>query len=226
MKRVLEPEIMDDIERAMAYAQADFSASNQWFVDHLLADYPALSGKLVDLGCGPGAVVIRLAKARPTLHVTAVDGSEAMIRLAGEAVRTQGVHEQVVPLCGRLPGLPLQNHSFDAVLSKDLLHHLPDPSLLWSEVSRLARSGAVIYVMDLFRPDTREEAQRLVEHTASQESPIETTQLVGSLSKRFEPPGSPVIIQEVLHPDPDCVRPRFIHPQAARRRQVFRQTVA
>lgn len=46
MERVLEPEIMNDEQQALAYAKADFSTSNQWYVDHLLADYPDKLGNI------------------------------------------------------------------------------------------------------------------------------------------------------------------------------------
>jgi hypothetical protein len=38
MERILESEIMGDEQQALAYAKADFSTSNQWYVDHRLAD--------------------------------------------------------------------------------------------------------------------------------------------------------------------------------------------
>ena len=64
MERVLEPELMTDEQQALAYAKADFSTSNQWYVDHLLADCPVELGNILDIGCGPGDVMLRLASAR------------------------------------------------------------------------------------------------------------------------------------------------------------------
>src|SRR5262249_5461709 len=43
VERTLEAELMDDAHQARVYAQADFSTSNQWFVDQLVAGMaPAL----------------------------------------------------------------------------------------------------------------------------------------------------------------------------------------
>jgi hypothetical protein len=42
MERVLEPELMDDGRRAEAYARADFSESNQLFVNLVVSDYAGL----------------------------------------------------------------------------------------------------------------------------------------------------------------------------------------
>ena len=187
MKRILEPELMEDAEQAKAYAKADFSASEQWFVDHLVADYPSLSGLAVDFGCGPGNVVLRLARAIPSLRITAVDGSEPMIRLAEAAVQSQNLQDQIRLLQGRLPSLALPDHRFDLVSSKDLLHHLPNPDVLWQEGKRLAKPGAVVYVMDLFRPDSVADAKSLVQEVAGGADPIVQEDFFHSLRAAFLP---------------------------------------
>ena len=185
MERVLEPELMNDEQQALAYAKADFSTSNQWYVDHLLADCPDQLGNVLDIGCGPGDVMLRLASARPSVRITAIDGSNAMIELARKAVQSAGLQQRVTPLQGYVPGLPLEERSFDAILSKDLLHHLPDPMVLWSEARRLGRSGAAIYVMDLMRPESPQAAHNVVETVAPDELPILKADFYASLCAAF-----------------------------------------
>ena len=41
MKRVLEPELMDDVRQAKAYAQANFAEENQGFVDRFRDYFPS-----------------------------------------------------------------------------------------------------------------------------------------------------------------------------------------
>jgi SAM-dependent methyltransferase len=185
MERVLEPELMDDELQAIAYARADFSTSNQLFVDGLIHDAPQRLRTAVDIGCGPGDVMIRLARARPDLHITAIDGSAPMITLARGAVMTAGLTDRITLVQGYVPGVELEAHSFDAVLSKDLLHHVPDPSLLWTEVARVARPGGVIYVMDLVRPPTRDDARGIVNRVAAREDPILREDFFNSLCAAF-----------------------------------------
>jgi ubiquinone/menaquinone biosynthesis C-methylase UbiE len=185
MDRVLEPELMNDEAQSLAYAQADFGASNQRFVDGLVEDFSTDLRRLIDLGCGPADVVIRLARAAPAATITAVDGSAPMIALARRAIREAGLVSRVTLLEAVLPGLPLDEHTFDAVLSKDLLHHLPDPSLLWREVVRLGRRGAAVYVMDLIRPDTPETARGIVEAVAGNEAAILREDFFNSLRAAF-----------------------------------------
>lgn len=200
MLRTLEPEIMDDEQQALVYAKADFSSSNQWYVDHLVAEYPNHLGNVVDIGCGPGDVMLRLAAARRSIRITAIDGSAAMIDLAREAVRAANLQARVTPMQGYIPGLALDEHSFDAVLSKDLLHHLPEPMVLWSEAKRLGRPGAAIYVMDLIRPATSQDARNIVETIARNEHPILKEDFYNSLCAAFTVEEAKAQIEQAVLP--------------------------
>lgn len=187
MERIPEPELMNDEQQSLAYAQADFSTSNQLFVDSLVRDFPAHLHAIADIGCGPADVVIRLAKAAPRAMIVAIDGSAPMIALGRAAARAAGVSERLVLLHTRIPGPPPDAHAFDAVLSKDLLHHLPDPGVLWSEVKRLGKPGAAVYVMDLVRPGSEDAAQAMVEEGAGSEHPILQHDFYASLLAAFTP---------------------------------------
>ena len=185
MERILEPELMDDEQQSVAYAQANFSTSNQLFVDSLVRDFPTRLREVLDIGCGPADVVIRLARAAPQATITALDGSAPMIALARDATRAAGLDDRIVLLHTRIPGPPPAARSFDAVLSKDLLHHLPDPRVLWTEVKRVGRPGAAVYVMDLVRPDSEETAQAMVQDGAGSEDPILQRDFYNSLLAAF-----------------------------------------
>jgi ubiquinone/menaquinone biosynthesis C-methylase UbiE len=151
----------------------------------VIASFPDHLGKVVDLGCGPGDIAIRLARAAATTRITGVDGSPAMLAIARAALRSAAVANRVTFLEGRLPGVELSDGSFDLVLSKDMLHHLPDPQVLWSEVRRLGRPGAAVCVMDLSRPATPAEAHRIVERVSGGEHPLLKTDFYNSLCAAF-----------------------------------------
>src|SRR5580658_7571189 len=185
MDRVLEPEIMDGEVEADAYAHADFSDSNQSYVEHLVREFRSHLTNVVALGCGPGETPVRLARAAPAAHITAVDGSAAMLRLASESIRAAGMQHRITVHQGRLPDLALPEHSFDAVLSKDMLHHLPDPQVLWREARRLVRPGGAVYVMDLIRPDSPLEAREIVERVSRDADPVLKEDFFNSLCAAF-----------------------------------------
>ncbi len=187
MDRILEPEVMDDEQQAIAYAAADFSSSNQAFVDGLLDACPRELQTVLDLGCGPGDIPIRLARAEPLAHITAVDASDVMVTLAEKAVAAAGLTSRIHCVLGRIPGLPFCGTHFDAIVSKDLLHHLPDPMALWEEVQRLTQAGTLVYVMDLYRPETLEVARQIVEAVSSDESEILKRDFFNSLLAAFTP---------------------------------------
>jgi len=130
MDRVLEPEVMADPRQALAYARADFGEVNQRFVDELVARHPMPAhARVVDLGCGPADIPIRLAAALPRSRIVAVDASIPMLALGLEALRQRP--PRVSLICARLPHLPFADRGFDAVISNSLLHHLPEPAVLW-----------------------------------------------------------------------------------------------
>jgi len=61
---------------------------------------------------------------------------------------------------------------FDAILSNSVLHHLADPTSLWCSVRTLARPDAAILIMDLLRPASEDEVQRLANCYAWDAPPI------------------------------------------------------
>jgi trans-aconitate methyltransferase len=187
MERTPEPELMDDVEQARAYAQADFAEPNQAFVELVetkLAPLPR-QAKVVDLGCGPADIPVQLSLRHPDFEIDAVDGSRAMLEHGARAVAQTGARVQLH--CARLGEEALEAHRYDVVLSNSLLHHLHDPTLLWRSVRRLAASGARVLVMDLARPDTAERARALVEQYAGGEPQVLRRDFLASLHAAFTP---------------------------------------
>lgn len=167
MDRTLEPELMDDPEQALAYAQTDFEKENQGFVDRFREYFPDFSdGHVLDLGCGPGDIPIRFAQAFPACRVTGVDASAPMVRLAEEAVQKAGLSDRITFRCERFQELAGTN-IVDAAISNSLLHHVPNPLQFWYKLRLAVKPGSPVLVMDLLRPDSPEEAQAIVDRYAS-----------------------------------------------------------
>jgi trans-aconitate methyltransferase len=165
MKRKPEPELMDSEVQTIAYAEADFNESNSLFVSRFLENFPRIParGRMADLGCGPGDITVRMAQAFPGWDVTGLDAGENMLKRATERLEGESVAERVRFRLSYLPDASLENGAWNALISNSLLHHLPDPQALWGSIASLAAPGAAVQVMDLARPDSEEEARRLVE---------------------------------------------------------------
>lgn len=169
MRRIPEPELMDDEAQARAYAEADFSEPHQRFVALFREAFPdeALAGTVLDLGCGPADVALRLARAYPLCRIDGLDGAAAMLAFGHEAVRRAGLAHRVRLVEGYLPGAAPPLAVYDAVVSNSLLHHLADPSVLWASVKRWGRPGAPVLVMDLLRPEDGIQVDGLVRRYAA-----------------------------------------------------------
>ena len=169
MERVLEPEVMDDPEQVLAYAEADFEEENQGFVDQFFTLYPDLENPhIVDLGCGPGDIPIRVARRHATCRVTGIDASQPMIAYAEQAVQKAGFHDRVQFLCQRFQDVNLSSPA-DAMISNSLVHHVPNPLRFWYSLKTLVKPGGRVLVMDLLRPESPEAAQTIVDEQAASE---------------------------------------------------------
>jgi SAM-dependent methyltransferase len=188
MDRVLEPELMEDEAQALAYAKADFDAPNRSFVDGLAARFSDLPDRIhvVDLGCGPADILVRLARLHPGWRFDGIDGSPAMLHHGQVAVASLGLEDRVRLHTSRVPALPADLAAAELVLSNSLLHHLPDPSALWETLLRVAAPGAAIYIVDLRRPTSMSAAAALVQQWSGDEPEILQRDFLASLAAAFE----------------------------------------
>ena len=170
MERTPEPELMDTPEQTSAYAAADFSEPNGLFCQHLktaLADQPP--AQLIDLGCGSGGLLAQMAHTLPEWTLIGVDAGPNMLGLAQATIDSDQLSDRVSLVQAHLPGdlgqlTALKPHA--AIASNSLLHHLDDPMTLWHSAAELGQPGARVVVMDLQRPNSRDEVEALVDaHT-------------------------------------------------------------
>ena len=188
MERTPEPELMDGVEQAQAYASADFSAGDEAVLQRVSALFPSgLGDRLVDLGCGPGNISFRLVQRYPSASVLGIDGAAAMLDLARRALAAQpGLQERLCFAQHCLPDPHLKG-GFTAVLSNSLLHHLHDPAVLWRTVRQLGAPGACVYIKDLRRPPSPEVVLVLQQRYLADAPPVLQHDYIASLHAAFSP---------------------------------------
>lgn len=193
LSRVLEPEVMDGDEQCEAYARADFTEPNQAFLAQLREAFAPTSGHLIDLGCGPADIPVELALSAPDLRITAVDASAAMLRWAQSRIDEAELSERLHLVLGRLPEvLDRLDGPFDGIMSNSLLHHLPLSEVLWSSIRALAHPGTWVLVVDLRRPESLEEVERIVETHSGDAPEVLRKDFYNSLLAAFS-------VEEVRH---------------------------
>lgn len=107
---------------------------------------------VLDLGCGTGRLLNRLATEFPTLQGTGLDLSAEMLHQA----RQRNRHRiRLIYKQGNAESLPFAESQFDAVFNTLSFLHYPKPQQVVLEVSRVLRPGGHFYLVD---PSIRESA--------------------------------------------------------------------
>lgn len=187
MNRILEPELMNDSEQVLAYANADFETAHSLIVSHFDRVFPHVEDlhTVLDLGCGPGDISIRFAKKFPNSKIDAVDGAKAMLAQAQQIIERESLTDRIELHLYRIPNCKLPNKRYDAIVSNSLLHHLHEPQHLWSVIRQYATKETAIYICDLLRPESLKSAKELVEQYASDEPDILRRDFYNSLLAAF-----------------------------------------
>ncbi|MBI4844546.1 MAG: class I SAM-dependent methyltransferase [Nitrospirae bacterium] len=187
-ERVPEDELMDDAEQAAAYAETDFSEPHEAFVSYFRERFPDFrSGKVLDIGCGTGDVIIRFARALPGVMITGIDGADEMLKIARRDIERCGYGDRIKLMHCLLRDESMLKEKFDAVISNSILHHLYDPYVLWNTVKACAVKNAPVFIMDLFRPESAETAEALVRKHAAEASPVLKKDFYNSLLAAYTP---------------------------------------
>ena len=180
---------MDDEAQAWAYADADFGAPHQHFIELFQEKFPQLdhAGEVLDLGCGPCDVTRRFTRAFPQVTVHAMDGAKAMLNLAAAINQREGLSDRIELIHTTLSALELPQRHYHTITSNSLLHHLHDPHVLWDAIQRVAKPFANVFLMDLMRPESEQQAKAMVELYAADEADILRHDFYHSLCAAFTP---------------------------------------
>lgn len=171
LPRILEPEVMDTPEEAMAYDEMDHSAVNRLFVDDLSAAANqqgcGLGSEVLDLGTGTARIPIELCSRGGDVRVVAVDLSVSMLDLARITVELAGLTRRIMLARVDAKGLPYASGRFPSVMSNSIVHHIPDPRVALAEAWRVLAPGGLMFVRDLLRPADQATLAGLVETYAA-----------------------------------------------------------
>ena len=105
-----------------------------------LADYAGVHAgqRVIDVGCGPGALTAVLADRLGSANLCAIDPSESFV--AAVRARLPGVDARLASA----ERLPWADGTFDAALAQLVVHFMSDPVAGLAEMARVVRSGGIV----------------------------------------------------------------------------------
>lgn len=106
----------------------------EWAVDEAVGAAP--SAAVLDVGCGTGSYLRRLAAGRGVRRLVGVD-------MSGAAVASLDGVVGVAAVVADAQRLPFGAACFDVVTARHMLYHVPDPVLALREARRVLRPGGI-----------------------------------------------------------------------------------
>jgi ubiquinone/menaquinone biosynthesis C-methylase UbiE len=136
--------------------------------------------RVLDIGCGLGAIDLLLVQAHGAGEVTGIDLEPDLIQKAQARIAKTGLAHQIKLIQVTAGALPFANASFDVVFSKDSLVQIPDKPALFAEVRRVLVPGGRFIASDWLRGGSDRYSPEMLEYfrlegiTYNMASPEET----------------------------------------------------
>lgn len=155
MKRadLSHPRVFNDPEWAEGYYKRnakDIERVGKRFVK-LLRNSGFESGRILDTGCGFGAVAIELAKEFPDIEIAGIDLGEPLLQLGQSLAGKAGVADRIAFSKGDVHELDFESNSFDVVVNTFMVHIVDAPVSMLNEMERVAKNQGRIMITDLRR---------------------------------------------------------------------------
>lgn len=99
--------------------------------------------RLLDFGCGPGAISVGLAKAVAPGEMHGVDMAEPQIEMARSLAASQSQDNAIFHV-GDVTDLKFEDGFFDVAHCRNVLMHVPDTAAVLSEVKRVLKPGGIL----------------------------------------------------------------------------------
>jgi ubiquinone/menaquinone biosynthesis C-methylase UbiE len=108
-------------------------------------------GTLLDIGTGPGRLLIRVHAACPAMRLSGVDISSAMVERARRNVAAANADGAITVGLGSAEELPFPGAAFDFVVSSVSAHHWKNAAGALNEIHRVLRPGGRALIYDLVK---------------------------------------------------------------------------
>lgn len=131
--------------------------------------------RVLDIGCGGGAALHRMAQQIRSGHLTGVDYSEVSVRESMKTNEKEILDGKMDILQASVEKLPFAEESFDKILTVESFYFWPDPAQNLKEVRRVLKRGGVfllaseIYQKEGLTPEVLENIREYQLYTPTKE---------------------------------------------------------
>ena len=106
-------------------------------------------GSILDSGCGPGFIIIELAKKFPSGEFVGIDLSDHLLEIANEKSKNEKLNNRVKFLKADVQDIPFPDNYFDFVMNINMLHLVESPVKMLNEIQRVLKPEEFFYITDL-----------------------------------------------------------------------------
>jgi ubiquinone/menaquinone biosynthesis C-methylase UbiE len=139
-----EEAVQERLAEVLELRAAD--AAQQAMLEDYLADLPLPDrARVLEVGCGTGAVARTLAVRPGVGEVVGLDPSPVFVQRAREIAAGVG---NLTYVTGTGTALPFDNGAFDAVIFHTVLSHVPEAGAALAEAARVTAAGGALAIFD------------------------------------------------------------------------------
>jgi 2-polyprenyl-3-methyl-5-hydroxy-6-metoxy-1,4-benzoquinol methylase len=159
--RICESQLMEKEEQVISWNNAHRHYIVRGFVEWFRYRKDK-SGIIVDAGCGTGLLGVELLSEFPELKIKAYDGSELMIKYANENIKKNNLENSYEASLSMIEDIgPIDDCK--TIISMGVLHHYEDPMIFWNSLKSISsKPGSVWMIIDLVRPESRDELNEIL----------------------------------------------------------------
>lgn len=163
---------MDTVQAAEEYDAMEHGEVDEAFVSRVI-ELGANTGHYLDVGTGPAQIPILLAQKCPNIHITAIDLSKEMLKIARRHVEDAKLTNRITLELIDAKVLPYADNTFDGLISNSIVHHIHDAEKALQEMGRVVSPTGIVLIRDLIRPAKPVDAQAFVDRYAVDDTPYQ-----------------------------------------------------
>ena len=131
-----------------AISSTNIFQRNYELVAEHISDYGS-EGSVLDIGTGPGWLLVKLRQKSPFLRLTGLDTSPSMVAKARKNIVGAGFSREIKVEEGDVSHIPFDADTFDTVVSTGSIHHWKDPVAGLNDIYRVLKPGGYALIYDI-----------------------------------------------------------------------------